>query len=260
MKQLSKKRQLKFIKEEKARAFRKLVKEYEEVYFTRRNEFVELDEPLFHGYKKFWVLRDDWARSPQANTLRRILDKVNSTIYSRKKNFACRSKSFRKDVVELPGFKDLTPEQYEKLSNTEKKYFYKTTTRHWGNVKEVYALNNIYYFVPKVVKHYINRVPLLDPDRESRRAELNDFIFDYGCYRKGLKRMCGDFGWVFPDKSYSRDDLRDRMVSNLAKLDVQSQYNEYLDRYVEYDYFYDEDDEEDENEIEGLMFFRENYK
>jgi hypothetical protein len=240
MKLVSRKRQQRFEKKERAKAFRKLVNEYDNIYWNRFRSYVDLDEPLFYGYKKYWILRDDWARSPHAAVLRKILSHINNPIYSKKKSFIRKNYLTGKSYVEEPRLTDLTEKQFEKLSLTEKKYFIKINKRsYWGAEYGVYSFKfNKGYFVSKVAKHYLTKVPLLDPDAQSRRTELSNEIFNYQTYRRKLKCDAGGgYHKNFPDKSHCWDDNRGRIKNRIADFELKEQLEEYAEENYAFAYY-----------------------
>ncbi|MEY4934726.1 MAG: hypothetical protein RIS64_1085 [Bacteroidota bacterium] len=92
--------------------------------------YVPLEKPLFIGYEKYFVLRDDF-KSP---IVEKLLKLINSHIFSKTKDFtyrvrrkskAAQLQKGRKNIPIEHSLRMLNPNEWSKLPADEQKYFFK---------------------------------------------------------------------------------------------------------------------------------------
>lgn len=156
--------------------------------------YEELDEPIFIGYVRYYVLREDIKRRKDAHHFQRILDAINFRQYTREKE-----NPFKKTRVEMR-LNHLNQKDYDALFSGDnaiperfKYMFFKTmnVSKWGGRIDYVYTFQNDYYFEVVVKEHYLNKVRLSDPEYQSIIDKLSDKMRDehlwewyYGNYHK----------------------------------------------------------------------------
>jgi hypothetical protein len=75
-------------KELKVKDAFKLERERNEIWYQLgKIQQIKLDKPIFKGWKKRYVLRDDVKRRDDAHKIQEVLDRVNTTVYCNNKDF-----------------------------------------------------------------------------------------------------------------------------------------------------------------------------
>lgn len=150
--------------------------------------------PVQKGWKRLFVLRDDVARSKQAEFYAGILAKINTTQWSHRKDFLKKKRAFgKKKCVEQHQFL-LKPceHHFQKLdfSETEKKQFHEEWTyeKARGPLIKRYVFNEPWRFVLKVRPNIIDKVRKTDPDIEARLHEIDNY-FDRNALNNVLGRL-----------------------------------------------------------------------
>src|SRR6516165_5668862 len=100
-----------------------LHKEHTPLFKNRyRPEYEPLSPPVQKGWKRFFVLRDDVARSNDAQFFENILQKINTKTIYWKKDFKVRKRKSGKKIYVVQSQDILNPNEHEfnKLKFTEK--------------------------------------------------------------------------------------------------------------------------------------------
>lgn len=167
----------------------------------------KLDKPIHHGYKKFFVLRDDAQRREDASVLRKILQYVNSSIFSKDKEFKSRRwfNDFRRSEVingvAYPKLQHLNEPKHKELLLAEpraSKWFHCCTSEVDGVHKcwscctrgKHYEFNAPWYFVTEVAPNFITHVTKPDGDIESSLSKIKNTMRT-GCMEELLDHMKG---------------------------------------------------------------------
>ena len=151
--------------------------------------WLDLDKPVYLGYIKRFVLRDDISRRKDANVFEGILKCINDFAVCKKKDFLKKDWKTKKKVPIQHSLKHLGKKQFNKLPTNQQKHFsadYDHKDRCW---KYRFILN--YYFVPKIDKHYAYRVRVFDADLVKQSAEIQRHIETNNLWPKISKLM----GW-----------------------------------------------------------------
>lgn len=172
--------------------------------------------PVQKGWKRFFVLRDDVARSQHAEFFQNILKKINTYDWSHRKDFMVRKRRFGKKKYEVKGQKLKEPYACEfaklDLTDKEKEMFYaEFRFEYWnkGPVKR-YVFSEPWRFVLKVKPNMITKIRKLDPQLESRLQQINSYL-ERNNYEGKLDRlMRGSYKWKeLKWKNYGRYDEED---------------------------------------------------
>ena len=140
--------------------------------------YEELNPPFQRGWKRFFVLRDDVARGKHAKFYRAILDKINTTKYSWRKDFKKKRKYRGKKMYVVRGqeLETLRPCSFErkKFTQEEKAYFNIFVIRipNSNKIEHFYRFSEPWRFVLKVMPNMITKVKIRDFNLERRRDEI----------------------------------------------------------------------------------------
>ncbi len=190
----------------------KLHREEDTLWKQRANLGWEpLTPPIQKGWKRFFVLREEVARSKQADFYERILKKINTYAQSDRKDFKVkkrRGSRYKKYVVKKQyllepqashfaklGFSDLEKQQFHEVYEADKK----------GVIIKRYVFNDPWRFVLRVRPNMIDKVRKRDSVIEARinalwawfnqdlnRNRLNKLLYGNDRYSRWR-------GWKKPD-------------------------------------------------------------
>ena len=172
-------------------------KEEKAVWFEMRNlGWTELKPPVQRGFIRFFILRSDVARTKEAPFFLKILEKINTSQWSSRKDFKKKRRRFGKKVymVREQRLADASETDFaNKFSEKEKLCFYEVLV-HYGKSKipvKVYRLTETWRFVLRVRPNMITKVRVKDLDLEKRKSELNRF-FNHERRLRLTKLLYGD--------------------------------------------------------------------
>lgn len=214
-------------KERKLKEALAMQREHNELHALKRAiKQVELDEPIFKGYKKFFVLREDIALRDDAQLIRDVLRKVNNTIYAPTVAFKYKSKNKWMEMPHVlkPIFQTLygfNKEEHLKWLDEHKQYL----TGGWlpcfesgckeHQLKHFHA-KHPWWFEPKIEKHFLTHYTPVDPELESRLAQLNNELY----VRNGYAVIQHAHGHK---SSWDDDRRRDLLGAELLKAELENQ-------------------------------------
>jgi hypothetical protein len=164
---------------------------------------IELEKPERWGYVRTFTLRDDIAKSKEADFYRGLLKLVQIEVFSRDKKFEYKDYKTKKKlpIDQQLGF--ITHKVWNKLivdgklTDKQKACFelrwkMNKYTRHgeW-----VFEFTKPWMFVYKVDIHYLTHRTVIDPQLESELRELENKIVNQNLMPKISKLMGWSNGW-----------------------------------------------------------------
>mgnify|MGYP006921596023 CR=1 FL=1 len=156
-------------------------------------DWVELEKPVRAGWEKEFDLRDDVAARKDAHVFREILDRINHSIRSHRKDFRYRIKAKRYETAEP----ELHIIHYSKWDLPEhfKKYFdfgvfqrsrdyagRPINPRYQAKIKG-YRFATPYYFAPVIRPFYATHRKIHRADKEARIREIENKIEAVGGWK-----------------------------------------------------------------------------
>ncbi len=183
---------------------RKLWKEKHEI------DWVELDEPYQKGYKRFFILREDVARSSRADFFESLLRKINTIQYSDNRKFLKRKRKDRKKIwVEkeqnLRAICECAWNSNKmKLTEEEKCYFVRKEKYHAASKskKISYVFIEPWRYVLKIIPHIITHYKPIDTELESKIKQIDNYLARNFLNDKLYKMKAGNlnkWNWHKPD-------------------------------------------------------------
>jgi hypothetical protein len=151
-------------------------------------EWIDLPEPIFVGYERTLVIRDDYTRRKDAHLYEELLTHVQNSIRCKRKNFTFKCRKTHKWVEQKLYPKKLKHKEYTRLPSNLQRMFYSTYDYRRGT--KSYELMNPYYFQVKTSKHYVTRVKGYDGDLVRREAEIDNYIEQSG-FTNVINKMNG---------------------------------------------------------------------
>ena len=151
--------------------------------YQRNLGYIELNPPIVKGWKRYFVLREDVARSNDAVFYQYILNKINKVEYCNRKDFKKKPKYSRKrkkwEQIEQT-VKQTEYHDFVKLNFTEKEkaLFEEKYVRHqWRKeLVKVYVFKEQWRFVFRIRQNLITKVKAVDHDMEKREKEIRYYL------------------------------------------------------------------------------------
>jgi hypothetical protein len=160
----------------------RLNKEEDKLIKLKRNLGWEpLIPPVQKGWKRFFVLREDVARSKQAEFFENILKKINTYDWHYRKDFRVRYRRFGTKKYKVKGQSLLRPceWQFNRIGFTEeeKQFFYEVwETDSWRGPVKRYVFSEPWRFVLWVRPNIIDKVKRRDEVIEKRLKEIDNYL------------------------------------------------------------------------------------
>jgi hypothetical protein len=160
-----------------------------------------VNPPYQSGWKRFFVLRADVARSKQAEFFEGILKKINTYDWSYRKDFKIRRSRTGKDKYKVKEQYLLKPhpDHFAKLDFTdkEKQFFYEQMSFdvRLGRYIKRYVFVEPWRFELRIRPNMISKAWMIDPVLKSREKEIEIF-FERGIHERKLwKLKDGAYRW-----------------------------------------------------------------
>jgi hypothetical protein len=143
--------------------------------------WIELKPPVMRGWKRYFVLREDVARSKYADFFQGVLDKINTVDYSNRKDFRARKKRLRKWKYETKKQKLIEPGVWEfnkmNFSEKEKQFFEEKLILNYRRVwVKIYVFTEPWRFVLKVRPNMVCRTRIRSEEMETELAYIYRYI------------------------------------------------------------------------------------
>jgi hypothetical protein len=169
--------------------------------------WIELDKPLFQGYRWHLIYREDLKGRKDYPILEKLLPLIDRNLYSKTKDFTKRVRKRRKKTrVVMPNTPtDVAQHKWEKLSEVEQSYFMPLEKFQFGRFTVSYRWKFPWMLVSKVEKHYVTKIMLENLDVRKELKEIKNYIT-----KNGLKPKI--FKWIYGGCPNWNDweDTRDR--------------------------------------------------
>jgi hypothetical protein len=200
-----------------------LHKEEKALYEQRRNLGWEpLIPPVQKGWKRFFVLRDDVARSKQAEFFQNILNKINTYDWSYRKDFIIKKRKFGRKRYGVKEQKLLMPDEWHfaKLGFNEKEIqmFHEVLHHHKKGSNKVvkkYVFNEPWRFVLRVRPNMVTKVRKNDPLIEGRIQEIDSYMKRDNNRNRQTKLLHGEsrkYYWIREEMIKEMNPLRNRSL------------------------------------------------
>jgi hypothetical protein len=178
-------------------ALRALDREREELWEKEKElGWAELDVPIMRGWKRYFVLREDVARSKYAIFFQTLLDKINTVDYSSRKDFTTKYRKGGKKLraVTHQRLKYLGEVNQKKISFSEKERSHfeerEIADRTGKKFIKVLVFTEPWRFSLRIRPNMITKVKVEDRDIESRVSEIDNY-FDTNNFKPALAKMKG---------------------------------------------------------------------
>lgn len=241
MKDITKRRQTRLDKADNEKELLSLWKKKTRLMQGKRAlNWVELPKPERSGYKRFFVLRPDVAKSREANFYSYLLNLLQNTVIARDKKFEYKDYKTKTKRPIKQEIKDITHSQWNKLIEENKltakqQLFFERKWKAIGSKSAylggstqygwVYEFKKPWVFEFKTQPHYLTHRILLDPKLESELTELENRIERQHLTPKISKIMGWRYGW----KDFY--DWKRRIIENETDKMLKREIVGFSDRY-----------------------------
>lgn len=141
--------------------------------------WVELDEPIHHGYNAEWVLRDDISRRDDAHVYQEALDACKGSVWSKKKDFKYKDWKTKKWYVRKPSLHKINKAKYLALSDRAKKFFHEDLSykKNYFHKDSQYICTLSFELVVKITKSFITHRREHDGLLYQKEAEIEEAMY-----------------------------------------------------------------------------------
>lgn len=204
-----------------------LRRQIEALYDQRRKLGWEpLDPPVQKGWKRFFVLRDDVARSKQADLFQQILDKINTTDWSHRKDFLVKKRRFGKKKYVVKGQRLWEPDEYQfaklGLSEKEQQFFYSVyrTEKYSRLPVKYFVFTEPWRFVLRTRPNMITKVRKRDSQLDAAIQKLRGYIVRNHLERRIEKLKSGSYKYrdEFDRKPKDKYDFKNKSINQILEM------------------------------------------
>lgn len=183
---------------------KQLVRLYKEERSLSRQQrdlgWAPLVPPVQKGWKRFFVLRDDVARSRDAAFFEGLLGKINTFDWSHRKDFQIRGRRKGRKTYQVKGQKLLRPYEWEfnRLGFTEKERLFFDEVWDTGFYKQPvkrFAFNEPWRFVLRTRPNMIEKIRVIDAAIEARLREISSYLEISDMRGSQARLVHGSYQW-----------------------------------------------------------------
>lgn len=210
---------------------KQLFRNYKELRCIRKEQwnlgYIDLVPPVQKGWKRFFVLKEDVAKTKDTLFFQQIIDKINKPQFSFRKDFKVRQKQKGKKVyvdrlqplpvIELYELRTIKFTEQERMFFNNEQRCDQFRGRHvW---RTVLVFKEPWRFVLKVAPNMITQVRIIDSALIKAEAELENHLLKNNLLNKMYKVVDGyakyNSNWKMQDKMKYRSLFKTEAVSML---------------------------------------------
>jgi len=232
----SRRRKERLAKEDFEKHLIQLRKREKELWKKRKDlPLIPLENPYQKGWQRSFVLREDVARSSEAEFYRTLLEKINTWQFSSEKSFKRKKKRKRRNVYveKIQTVKEFSEWEWKspklELTEKEKAHFYKRE-RWCSNFKRYkihYVFNEPWRYVLRVSPYMITHTKMVDSDLESEIQILDNYIVNLNLRNKINRLIHGSsLKWSYYEKENPKE------TSPIKNKSLNTLYQQYLDEMI----------------------------
>ena len=170
--------------------------------------FTELEYPIQKGWKRFYVLREDIAKSKEGAFYQSILDKINTVVVCKRKDFLNKSRRTKKLNPIQQHTQRFKESEFVKLNFTsrQKEMFEYKWIKEQDDEKRYrrFVYLNDWQFEFRIQKNFITHVQAHDAVLEKRLAELNKEVDSFTNYNR-LQKIHGKGVYKYWKRGWTKE-------------------------------------------------------
>ncbi len=179
--------------------------------WKRNSGIIEmLPEPVFAGYKKFFIIRQDVLNRHDIDNIKNLLDMLNTTIKSKSKSFKRKVSKGVYEIVE-PKLKSLTDSEFFDLDDGIQKYF----IREYCYDKSRYKWECAYpwFFITKTIKYYYYSRIIPDSESDSKSDRAYNYLETHNLIGTLNNKFFGSYNWNDFDYGFYSVRIKNQLTS-----------------------------------------------
>jgi len=187
-----------------------------------------LTPPVQKGWKRYFVLRDDVARSKQAVFFENILKKINTCDWSYRRDFLVKRRRFGRKIYVVKGQQLLQPDWYHfgklEFADAEKQCFHEVWKMDWRRqpVKH-YAFNEPWRFTLRTRPNMVDKVRKRDEVIERRIQEIDRYLEQNDLRKRQSKLLSGNYRWHrYEEKMKEKNPIKNIPLHQMVSKSEQS--------------------------------------
>lgn len=189
-------------------------------------EWEPLTPPIQRGWKRFFVLRDDVAKSKHAGFFENILTKINTYDWSYRKDFKIRKRKFGRKIYVVKQQMLLKPDERHfnklKFTDAEKQFFHPEYSYERGSGKFIkrYVFNEPWRYMLRIHPNMIDKTRKIDSEKELRLQIIRNYI-DRNGYRNRLEKVWYRHHlkeWRLIEKPGEKDLFKNKSLSTILDI------------------------------------------
>jgi len=201
-----------------------LHREQQQLYKQQRElGWIELKPPVRRGWKRYFVLRDDVARSKHAVFFEGILQKINTVAYSSRKDFKVKKRKEGKKIYVTKDQQLLQPGEYRfrkmNFNDNEAAYFeVRYVKEKWMKQPEkVFVFVEPWRFVLRVRPNMITKTRARNEEVEKRLHEIANFLKRNFLSPKLYHMINGYYkrSWYEEEKECEKNPLKNKSIVSI---------------------------------------------
>jgi len=166
--------------------------------------------PVQKGWKRFFVLREDVARSRHCEFFENILKKINTYDWHYRKDFKVRKRRYGRNKYGVKAQNLLRPTEshFQQLGFTddEKQFFYEEWRQYGKNdLVKRYVFREPWRFVLRVRPNMIDKIRKNDPLLEERLQEIDNYLKRNDLRNRMAKLLYGRVKWWYGEGERERE-------------------------------------------------------
>lgn len=185
-----------------------------------------LHPPVQKGWKRFFVLRDDVAKSKDADFFQSILNKINTHDWSYRKDFKIKKRRFGRKVYVVKQQQLLKPYAWQieklKFSEAEKQCFHEVWEYNYAKqLVQRYVFNEPWRFKLIVKPNMITKIRKTDALMESRLDEIDNYMKRNDYRKRQYKLLKGSYQYKWKgdfEKHTEKNLYRNKSLSQILDL------------------------------------------
>jgi hypothetical protein len=202
---------------------KQLIRKYNEELALRSQlnnlGWTELKPPVQRGFIRYFVLREDVARTKEAAFFQGILDKINERQWSYRKDFKQKARKFGKKIYKVREHQLTDVFAYnffKRFTEKERLYFYEQLVHSKFSKMpyKVFRFSEAWRFVLKVQPYMITKVRIKDLDLEKQKAEVDKF-FSYDRRERLWKLIDATYSWHRQSEEKYRSPFYNRSFASI---------------------------------------------
>jgi len=160
--------------------------------------------PVQRGWKRFFVLRDDVARSKKAEFYENILQKINTTMLSYRKDFMKKKRKFGRKiyVAKEQYLQRLQDWEFKRMGFTEAEMQLFDVVHNYdkrGRLSIRYVFREPWRFVLRIRPNMIDKVRKIESlEVEARLKAIHDYV-EWNAYKGRKNKVVHGYNWWRPD-------------------------------------------------------------